>query len=63
MDGSEAYYGVPVAVTTTSFNETVNISRKVINVSAGTTEYLVAEATFTAGTVSAYGNITARRVH
>lgn len=35
----------------------------IINVSAGTTVYLVTEATFTAGTVTAYGNITARRVH
>ncbi len=62
VDGSEAYQGMPTAIVTTSFNQTVTIARKVINISAGATQYLVAEATFTAGTVTAYGNITARRI-
>ena len=39
------------------------LTRKIFNVSAGTTVYLVAEATFTAGTVGAFGSLTARRVH
>ena len=63
VDGSEAYFGVSSTITTQTFNETVTIARKVIQIAAGATEYLVAEATFTAGAVTAYGNITARRVH
>ena len=63
VDGSESYEPVQNAITTTSFKQTFNIARKVINSSSATTQYLVAVATFTAGTVSAYGNITARRVH
>jgi hypothetical protein len=63
VDGSESLEPVQNAVTTTSFKQTFNIARKVINSSSATTQYLVAEATFTAGSVSAYGNITARRVH
>jgi hypothetical protein len=63
VDGSESYEPVQNAITTTSFKQTFNIARKIINISAGATEYLVAVATFTAGTVTAYGNITARRVH
>lgn len=63
VDGSESYEPVQNAITTTSFKQTFNIARKIINISAGATEFLVAVATFTAGTVTAYGNITARRVH
>jgi hypothetical protein len=63
VDGSESYEPVQNAITTTSFKQTFNIARKIINSSSATTQYLVAVATFTAGTVSAYGNITARRVH
>ena len=62
VDGSESYEPIQNAIVTTSYNQTINISRKVINIAAGATEYLVAVATFTAGTVSAYGNITARRM-
>jgi len=62
-DGSEAYEPIMNAVTTTTFKQTINISRKIVNSSAATTQYLAAEATFTAGTVTAYGSITARRVH
>lgn len=60
-DGSQVIVAVPVA-TTTSFNTGASIPRVRINVSITTTVYLVAEATFTAGTVTAYGGITARRV-
>lgn len=63
VDGSEAFEPMPLAITTQSFNQTINISRKIVNSNAASTQYLVAEATFTAGTVAAYGNITARRMH
>jgi hypothetical protein len=62
-DGTEAFFGIAAVIATTSFNTSLAIPRKIINVSSSTTVYLVAEATFTAGTVTAYGNITARRVH
>lgn len=60
-DGSEVQE-LSVALTTTSFKTSIPVSRKVINVNAVTTVYLVAEATFTAGTIGAYGVLTARRV-
>jgi hypothetical protein len=60
-DGSEVQQ-LATALTTTTFKSGVSVTRKVINVSTTTTVYLVAEATFTAGTVGAYGTITARRV-
>jgi hypothetical protein len=50
------------AVTTTSFKLGASTTSSRINVSATTTVYLVAEATFTAGTVGAYGHLCARRV-
>src|ERR1035437_1654893 len=56
VDGSESYEPVQNAITTTSFKQTFNIARKVINSSSATTQYLVAVATYTAGTVSAYGD-------
>ncbi len=62
-DGTEAFYATPAVIATTSFKTSLTIPRKIINVSASTPVYLVAEATFTAGTVTAYGNMTARRVH
>ena len=62
-DGTEVFYATPAVIATTSFKTSLVIPRKIINVSAGTTVYLVTEATFTAGTVTAYGSITARRVH
>lgn len=61
-DGTETYLSQG-AITVSSFYASVAQPRKIINVSVATTVYLVAEATFTAGTVAAYGNITARRVH
>lgn len=62
-DGTETFHAMPLAIATTSFNATVTIPRKIFNSASAVTTYLVAEATFTAGTVAAYGNITARRVH
>ena len=62
-DGTEQFFGIAAVIATTSFNTSLTIPRKIINVSTSTTAYLVAESTFTAGTVTAYGNITARRVH
>jgi hypothetical protein len=62
-DGTEQFFGVMAVIATTSFNTSLAITRKIVNVSVSTPIYLVAEATFTAGTVTAYGNITARRVH
>lgn len=61
-DGSEAQLALP-AYTTAAFKAGRDVTKKVINVSAGaTTVYLVAEGTFSAGTVGAYGTIVARRV-
>lgn len=49
-------------LTTTTFKTGNSLSRKVVNVSVNTTVYLVGIATFSAGTVGAYGAIVARRV-
>jgi hypothetical protein len=59
-DGSEGYCGVQS--TLTSEKNTITLSSKRISLSATTTVYLVGSATFSAGTCSAFGNITARRV-
>jgi hypothetical protein len=59
-DGSEVYATIPV-LTTASANLSATLPLKVINISSTTIVYLIAEATFTAGTASAYGTITARR--
>lgn len=59
-DGSEVYSAVQLIVT--SENDSITIPRKRVNVSTTTTVYLVAKATFSAGTVAAFGAITARRV-
>ena len=60
-DGSEQPVGVP-AVTTTSFKAGTSLIKKTISLSGAATVYLVAEATFSAGTMGAYGSIVARRV-
>lgn len=60
-DGAEVQLN-PGASTTTSFKDGVSIPQKRVSLTATTTIYLVAEATFTAGTVGAYGKISARRV-
>lgn len=58
-DGTEVYSGVQV--TLLSENDSVTIPRKRINVSSTTTVYLVGKCTFSAGSVSAFGAITATR--
>jgi hypothetical protein len=59
-DGSEAYSGV-LLVTGTA-KDSITLPRKRISISGTTTVYLVASQTFSLGTASAYGAITARRV-
>lgn len=59
-DGSECYSGAAVTLFTTS--ETVTCPRKRINVSAPMTVYLVSKVAFSAGSVTTYGALTARRV-
>lgn len=59
-DGSEGYNGNQ-SITTSEIN-TITVSRKRFSLSGTTTVYLVASATFSAGTVAAFGNITARRI-
>lgn len=58
-DGSEVYSGV--AMTLLSTTDSIGMARKRVNVSGTTTVYLVGQATFSAGTVSGYGTINARR--
>lgn len=60
-DGTEVQLN-PGASTTTSFKDGVTIINKRVSVTTTTTVYLVAEVTFTAGTVGGYGKIAARRV-
>ena len=60
-DGTEAYSGVQV--TLVSEIDSVTLPVKVINVSTTTTVYLVGKSTFSAGSVSAFGSITATRMH
>lgn len=59
-DGSEVWNGQQTTVAT--FVDGVAIPRKRVNVSSTTTVYLVGQASFSAGAVSASGGITARRV-
>lgn len=59
-DGSEAYCGVQS--TLTSEINTIALSRKRFSLSGTTTIYLVAQATFSAGTVASFGTLTARRI-
>ncbi len=59
-DGSEVYNGSQTVVIT-SINS-ITSSRKRFSLSGTTTVYLVTSATFSAGTVAAFGSITARRV-
>jgi hypothetical protein len=60
-DGTEVQTAA-TAITTTSFKEGITLARKRVSLTTTTTVYLVAEATFTAGTVTGYGHIHARRV-
>lgn len=59
-DGTEVYSGV--AMTLLSATDSITIPTKRINVSSTTTVYLVANCTFTAGSVSAFGALHARRL-
>jgi hypothetical protein len=59
-DGTEVYSGVQV--TLLSETDSVTMPPKQINVSATTTVYLVGKSTFSAGSVTAFGSINARRV-
>ncbi len=51
-----------VATTVLTVKNTLTIPRKRFSLSASGTAYLIAKATFSAGTVTAYGQITVRRV-
>lgn len=59
-DGSEVYSGV-VTTLVSEINSTT-IPRNRISIAVTTTVYLVGKVTFSAGTVTAFGAITARRV-
>lgn len=60
VDGSEVYSGVQVTIL--SEKDSITLPRKRISIAATTTVYLEAKATFSAGTVTAFGQINARRV-
>lgn len=59
-DGSEVYSGI-TPTTTTEINS-ITMPRKRVNTSITTNVFLVGKCTFSAGTVSAFGTINARRV-
>lgn len=59
-DGSECASGV--ITSTATYVNTITLPRKRISLSGTTTIYLVAKSTFSAGTTTAFGGITARRV-
>jgi len=59
-DGSEAPIGVQMTTTTAIVGRA--LQRKRVSIATTTTIYLVASATFTAGTAAAWGCINARRV-
>jgi hypothetical protein len=59
-DGTEVFSGAQFTVLTAT--DGVSVPRKRINVTSTTTVYLIGRATFSAGTVGAYGSITARRI-
>jgi hypothetical protein len=59
-DGTEVFSGAQFTVLTAT--DGVSVPRKQINVTSTTTVYLIGRASFSAGTVGAYGSITARRI-
>lgn len=59
---AEKTTAVPVVITTTSVQTVLAAPTQRINISATTTYYLVASATFSAGTETAWGHIEALRV-
>jgi hypothetical protein len=60
-DGTEA--ATCFSSTTANSKTSISLPPKQINIAAGATYYLVGEATFSVGSVTAYGFITARRMH
>jgi hypothetical protein len=61
-DGSEIYLAAPI-LTATSAIFGGALPRKIFRPTGSSNVYVVVNATFTAGTVAAYGSITARRAH
>lgn len=59
-DGTEVYDGV--VATTTTLKSSITPHQKRFSLATTTTIYLVASKTFSAGSVSAFGSISARRV-
>lgn len=60
LGGKEGYLGT--ATTTSNQTNTITLPRMRLSVGGPTTAYLVAKVTFSAGTISAFGGISARRV-
>lgn len=60
VDGTEVYSGVQVTVL--SENDSVTLPPKRISLSGTTSTFLICRATFSAGTVTAFGSITAWRM-
>ncbi len=58
-DGSEVYSGL--LLTTTSDTQSLTMPRKRISLSTSGTVYMPIKVTFSAGTVAAFGGLTARR--
>ena len=59
-DGTEVYSGTQLTVGTAT--DSVTMPKKRISISSNTTIYLVGKSTFSAGAVTAFGSITARRI-
>lgn len=59
-DGSECYSAIVTTVLTDT--ETITVDRKRINVNTSTTVYLIAKSTFSVGTETVFGSLTARRI-
>ncbi len=59
-DGSEVYSGL--LLTTTSDTQSITLPRKRVSLSTSGTVYMPIKVTFSAGTVAAFGGLTARRV-
>jgi len=60
--GTDALHSLPLILTTSTTTTTLGSVPVRLSISATTTLYLVALATFSAGSVTAYGTISARRV-
>jgi len=62
LGGQDTYLNRPLIVTTSTGTINSDAPRQRLTLASTTTVYLIAQATFSAGTVSAYGTITANRV-